>query len=218
MASRQEEKERRKQERLEREAAAAAATKRKRRVQLIGAVVVVAAIVAGVALTVAGGGGGSAEKLQDAAKDAGCVYRAFPEEGREHQTEPVTVADFKTNPPTSGNHHPEPAPDGAYPPTSEPEIGQWVHTLEHGRVLFQYRPGIDDKTLGELEKLFNEEVGGSGGGYHTVLMRNNSKMRFEVAAVAWRHYMGCEGFTPKTIKALRTFREERVDKAPENIP
>jgi hypothetical protein len=49
-------------------------------------------------------------------------------------------------------------------------------------------------------------------------MQNNSKMPFQVAAVAWRHYMGCREFTTPSIEALRTFRELLIDKAPEKIP
>jgi hypothetical protein len=49
-------------------------------------------------------------------------------------------------------------------------------------------------------------------------MRNNTKMPFQVAAVAWRHYMACREFTPEAIAALRTFREELVDQAPEKVP
>jgi hypothetical protein len=217
MAGREEE-ERRGEERLERDAAAAGGAKRKRLVGVIGAVVLVAAVVAGVALALAGGGSPD-EKLRAAAKDGGCVYRAFPEEGRDHTTRRLALANFKTNPPTSGDHHPEPAQDGAYPPGTEPPIAKWVHTLEHGRVLFQYRPDAEVETVEELEKLYNEEVGESGLGYHSVLMRNNSKMSYEVAAVAWRHYMVCERFKKKpTIAALKMFREERVDKAPEKVP
>jgi len=36
--------------------------------------------------------------------------------------------------------------------------------------------------------------------------------------VAWRHYMTCSEFTPKTLGALRTFRKALVDKAPEVVP
>ena len=77
---------------------------------------------------------------------------------------------------------------------------------------------MDRSVVTQLEALFNEDVADSGGGYHSVVMRNNSKMPFEVAAVAWRHYMACREFTPQTIAAFRTFREELVDKAPEKIP
>ncbi len=225
MSSRREEKERLKREREERERAAAAKAKRARLLQLIGGVVVACAIVAGVAYAVSGGGGEDGpdiddDKLKAAAQAAGCVYRSFPSEGEAHEDKKFTAADYKTNPPTSGPHLPpgQQAPDGLYPPGTEAEIGSWVHTLEHGRILFQYRRGADAATVAQLEKLFNEDVAGSGGAYHSVLMRNNTNMPFEVAAVAWRHYMACREFTPKAIPALRAFREELVDQAPEKVP
>jgi hypothetical protein len=223
MSSRQEEKERRRKEREERELAAAAKAKRGRLLQLIGGVVVACAIVAGVAFAVSSGGGGGGDKVDDkaltsAASAAGCVYRAFPSEGRDHVTKELTAANFKTNPPTSGAHNPNPAQDGVYAAGNEPAIENWVHTLEHGRVLLQYRPGTSAATVGQLQKLYDEDVKGSGNGYHSVLMQNNSKMPFQVAAVAWRHYVGCREFKPASIEALRTFRELLIDKAPEKIP
>jgi len=224
MSSRQEEKEQRKRERLEREAAARSAAKRKRLLQLIGGVVVACVIVAGVVFALGGGGGGGDDidddAIKSAAEEAGCVYRAFPEEGRNHEDKTFRPSDFKTNPPTSGNHVPpgEQAPDGLYAPGNEPGIGNWVHTLEHGRILFQYRPGTDRSVVMQLQNLFNADVAGSGGAYHSVLMRNNTQMPFEVAAVAWRHYVGCEKLTPKAIDAMRLFRERIVDTAPEKAP
>jgi len=223
MSSRQEEKEQRKQERLAREAAAASAAKRKRLLQLIGGVVVACAIVAGVAYAVSSGGGdggdgGDDDKLTAAANAAGCVYRAFPNEGQEHTTEKLTAADFKTNPPTSGQHNPTPASDGIYAPGNEPAIENWVHTLEHGRILFQYKPRTEANVVQQLTALFNEDVADSGGAYHSVLMQNNSGMKPQVAAVAWRHYIVCDEFTPQVIDAFRTFREELVDTAPEKVP
>lgn len=225
MSSRKEEKERLRAEREQREREAAAKAKRARLLQLVGGVVVACAIIAGVALAVSNSGGGDdggadvdAGKLKAAAQASGCVYRSFPDEGQDHVTEQLTEADYKTNPPTSGAHNPEPAGDGNYVAGNEPEIQNWVHTLEHGRILLQYRPGVDKAVVTALEKLFNEDVKGSGGGYHSVVMRNNSKMPFQVAAVAWRHYMACREFTPQAITAMRTFREELVDKAPEKIP
>ncbi len=226
MSSRQEEKEQRRREREEREREAAKKAKRARMLQLVGGVVVALAIVAGVALAVSNSGGSGADedgnvdtgKLEAAAKSSGCVYRAFPDEGADHVTKKLTVKDFKTNPPTSGAHDPNPAPDGLYVAGNEPEIANWVHTLEHGRILLQYREGVDASVVTQLEKLFNEDVKGSGGAYHSVLMRNNSDMPFEVAAVAWRHYMACKDFTPKAIEALRVFREQLVDEGPEKVP
>ncbi|MEA2218914.1 MAG: hypothetical protein QOJ35_1540 [Solirubrobacteraceae bacterium] len=221
MSSRQEEKEQRKRERLEREAAEQRAAKRKRLGQIVGGVVVACAVVVGVVLALAGGGKSANRDtgtLATVAKAAGCVVRSFPEEGRTHVTRTLTEADFKTNPPTSGNHNPTPAPDGVYAPGNEPKIENWVHTLEHGRILFQYKPGTSAAQIAKLQALFNEKVLDSGNGYHSVLMENNSNMPFAVAAVAWRHYVGCPQFTDKAIPALRAFRQVYVDTAPEQIP
>jgi len=227
MASRKDEKERLRREREERERAAAAKAKRTRLLQLIGGVVVACAIIVGVAYAVSTGGGDSDagpdvdnDKLKAAAQTSGCVYRSFPDEGREHESKKFTPADYRTNPPTSGAHLPpgQEAQDGLYVAGNEPEIGSWVHTLEHGRILFQYRPGSDTAVVTKLEQLFNEDVADSGGAYHSVLMRNNTKMPFQVAAVAWRHYMACREVTPGAIAALRTFREALVDTAPEKVP
>ncbi len=229
MSSRQEEKEQRKRERLEREAAAAAAAKRKRLVQLVGGVVVACAIIAGVVFAVSSSSGGgtdaggadvSSDDLKAAAQEADCVYRAFPNEGQAHVSKTFKASDYKTNPPTSGDHVPtgEEAQAGLYAPGNEPGIGNWVHTLEHGRILLQYKPGTPQSVVTQLDKLFNEDVADSGPAYHSVLMRNNSQMPFEVAAVAWRHSLGCEKFSPKAIDAMRLFREELVDTAPEQIP
>jgi hypothetical protein len=220
VSSRQEEKEQRRREREEREQAEQSAAKRKRLVQIVGAVVVGAAIVIGVVLALAGGKDenvAGATDLASAAKAAGCVVRSFPNEGQAHVEKQLTIKDFKTNPPTSGDHNITPAPDGVYAPGNEPELRNWVHTLEHGRILFQYAKGTPALRIAQLQQLYNESALGKPA-YHSVLMRNNTNMPFAVAAVAWRHYVGCSAFTDKTIPALRAFRELYVDKAPEQIP
>ena len=221
MSSRQEQKEQAKRERLEREAAEQKAAKRKRLLQIIGGVVVGAVVVIGVVLALAGGGKDEQRdpaNLAAAASAAGCVVRSFPEYGRNHVTKKLTPADFKTNPPTSGDHNVNPAQDGVYAPGTEPEIENWVHTLEHGRIIFMYKPGTAAARISQLQTLFNEPVLDSGKGYHSVLMQNNTKMPFEVAGVAWRHYVACPKFNDATIAALRDFREVYLDTAPEKVP
>lgn len=221
MSSRQEEKEQRKRERLEREAAEKKAAKRKRLGQIAGGVVLGAAVVVAVVLAIAGGGGDDGRDTKDlktAAADAGCTVRTFPDYGANHVTEELEASDFETNPPTSGDHNVTPAPDGVYAPGNEPKIENWVHTLEHGRILFMYKDGTPNPRIAQLQNLFNEPVLDSGNGYHSVLMQNNSDMPFAVAAVAWRNYVGCPEFTDESIEALRAFREVYVDTAPEQVP
>jgi hypothetical protein len=225
MAHRQEEKEQRKRERLERERAAEAAAKRKRLLQIGGGVVVAAVVAAGVVLAVAGGESDTSKSVNDAALKraaaaAGCVYRSFPDEGQAHlASQTATFDDYKTNPPTSGTHRPPPAaPDGLYPPGNEPDPENWVHTLEHGRVVLMYKPGASPQTVAALQRLFAEPVLDSGKSYHMALMRNNTKMPFEGAAVAWRHYVACKDVGPEQIATMRKFRDRFIDKGPEFVP
>jgi hypothetical protein len=131
-----------------------------------------------------------------------------------HVNEKVT---YKSNPPTSGNHNPQPAEDGIYDPGSTPEKENYVHTLEHGRVIIQYKPGTPKQRTDQLETLFNEKVNGTEG-YHTVLFENNTRMTYAVAATAWDHLLGCRTFNDGIFDAIRAFREAYVDKGPEFVP
>ena len=238
MSSRQEEKERRKQERLEAEQKAQSSARKKRRLQMVGGVVIVAAIavVAVVLATSSSGGDGdnkpqsgdlasvaipepgenaAPDRLDAAAKAAGCEVKNFSSEGRDHSSS--AGYKYKTNPPTSGTHNPTPAQDGVYEPGNEPEPENFVHTLEHGRIIIQDKPGTQKRTIDQLETLFNEEVQGTRG-YHQVLMQNNTEMPYEVAATAWTHLLGCKKLTPQAFDAIRAFRARYVDKGPELIP
>lgn len=234
MSSRQEEKERRKTERLRQEAEAAAREKRRRIMQiaaaaLVAVVVIAAAVLAGTAGDDTKGSNATsgpdavpvpAKKTDDldaAVKAAGCKLGKFPNEGEIHVEESKVVS-YKTNPPTSGDHFQNPAQDGVYVPGNPPQTGNWIHSLEHGRVLFQYRKGTPPRRVGQLETLFNESYAGGGAGYHTLLLENTSQMPFAVAAVAWTRYVGCERFTDRAFDALRAFRVDAVDKAPEQVP
>jgi len=238
MASRQEEKQRRREERLAQERQANAAAARSRRLQMVGgAVLVVAVVIVAVVLVAAGGGGSSdsspssrvgksgasipaagpnakADKLAAAAKAAGCVTKTFPMEGRTHTTSKVK---YKTNPPTSGNHNPTPAADGIYDPGNTPAKENFVHTLEHGRIELQYRPGTSRHTISQLETLFSEKFNGTIG-YHMLLFENTTRMPYAIAATAWTQMLGCPRMNNKVFDAVRAFRARYTDKGPEFIP
>lgn len=83
---------------------------------------------------------------------------------------------------------------------------------------FSTGKGTPARRVGQLETLFNESYAGGGAGYHTLLLENTSQMPFAVAAVAWTRYVGCERFTDRTFDALRAFRADAVDEAPEQVP
>lgn len=157
-----------------------------------------------------------ADELRATAKAAGCMVRQFVSEGRAHISDGTAVK-YKTSPPTSGNHARFAAPDGVYPPGNPPPTSSWVHSLEHGRVVFQYRRRASRPQVRQLEGLGVESFDGSPPGYHTLVLENRSRMRFAVAAVAWTRSITCERFGSGTTDALRVFRVRYVDNAPEQV-
>ncbi len=234
MASRQEEKEARRQARLEQEAAERKAASRNRRVQFLFGGVLAAGIIVGVILLLTGGGSGGGGKdnkvkqasstgaklpavaitdEKEAAKAAGCTLSNPADEGRGHEEQTFTAKDYKTNPPTSGAHFPTWAQDGIYEPGNEPQLGELVHTLEHGRIDVQYKPGTPKETVDQLEEFLSE----SDGGYHMLLFQNPTNMDAQVAATAWDHSLSCPEMNDKVFDALRTFRQAHIDRGPEKV-
>jgi hypothetical protein len=236
VSSRQEEKERRRREREEREAAEAGKVASRRRLQLVaGAVLGIVAVAAVIAAIVSSGGGGGGKSgasaygnatiparkttnFDDAVKASGCEFKTFTSEGRTHLPSDTAINNaYKTNPPTSGNHRPTPAQDGVYAPGNSPDKENFVHTLEHGRIEWQYSPKASKTIQDQLSALFNENSKG-GSGYHQLLFENNTNMPYLVAGTAWTHLIGCKTVNDKTWDALRAFRDRFTDKGPELIP
>jgi hypothetical protein len=235
MSSRKEEKEQRRAERLERERQDQEQARRRRMYSIVvGGALGLAAIAAVVVAVAAGGGdgnGGSAggvptgadtfdggvnpppqqqTDLDAAAKAAGATLKHPVIEGRTH-IDASTKVEYNTNPPTSGNHDPQPAGDGVYDKAfSALDMRHFVHTLEHGRIEVQYDPSLRKRRIDQLGGLFNEDP------YHMVLMPNN-KMHYQVAATAWGHLIGFDKVTDQTFDALRAFRDRYRDQGPEQV-
>ena len=236
MASRQEQKETRRKERLERERKEAAAAARRKRLQLGGGVLLGLAAIAAVVLAVVVGLGGNDDSgpqspqtseqasaklppqqtsdYEAAAEAAGCTLANPAFEGANHEEKDFTPSDYKTNPPTSGNHFPQWYEDGVYEPDTTPDLGQLVHTLEHGRINIQYKPGTPAETVSELEALVAEQ----DEGYHLLLYENTTGMEPAIAATAWTHSLTCPEMNDKVFDAIRTFRARYIDKGPETVP
>ena len=243
MSSRQEEKQRRREERLAQEQKAASGAARTRRLQLVGGTVLVLAVIAVAAILISSSGGGSdskspdaknakanvaipkpgpnasPDKLAAAAKAAGCKVSNPAIEGSTHVGSTVK---YKTNPPTSGNHNPNPASDGIYDPGNTPAKENYVHSLEHGRIEIQYKPGTPKKTIDQLETLFGEKTQTKFGtpsedGSYTLLFENNTNMPYAIAATAWGHMLACPSMNDKVFDAIRSFRAAYTLQAPEKI-
>jgi hypothetical protein len=227
MASRKEQKERLRQERLERERAAAAATARRKRTgYAVAGLLVLAVIIAVVAIAAAGGGGSGKASTSDAgwpsgsipkrketdlavaAKVAGCTLQNPPSQGRGHVLGHVN---YKTSPPTSGPHNPVWAHDGAYR-SNPPGLEHLVHPLEHGRVIIWFKPSAPLRVIGDLKKLYDEDPN------LMIISPYERPMKYQVAATAWTHLLGCPSYNDRVPDAIRAFRDQYRLKGPEYIP
>jgi hypothetical protein len=233
MASRQEEKERRRQERLAADREAAEREARGKRLRIFGGVALLVLALAAVGIALASSGGGSSDgnapahksgskasipsrkisNLNAAARAAGCTLKNFPAsyEDRGHVPD-STKLKFKTNPPVFGKHFEIPAKDGDYVGQGSPRPGNWIHALEHGRIEYQYRPGLPTKQQQQLESLFDEDSD------LVLVLQNNTGMKADVAALAWTHQALCPKMNDKVFDVLRAFRDQYKLKGPEVIP
>jgi hypothetical protein len=147
--------------------------------------------------------------LKLAAKEAGCdLQENLPDEGNSHIQLGQPPPAYKTNPPTSGNHITAPlqAPDGAYSDFIQPEF--FVHSLEHGRVEYQYSPNLPEDQQLAIKGVFDEDPDG-------ILMFPNPQMPYAVAATAWTQLVGCPNYSPAVLDVLRDFRDTYRGNGPE---
>lgn len=138
--------------------------------------------------------------LNKAAREAGCYLQLHLEdEGHEHIPQNSPTPQYKTDPPTSGDHAEPPyqQADGAY--LEMPHPIDFVHSLEHGRMEIQYAPDLSEKIQRELKGLYDTMYGAT-------LLFPNTEMNYAVAATTWTNLIGCTSWQgQKTIDAIRDF-------------
>jgi hypothetical protein len=138
--------------------------------------------------------------LAAAAKAAGCDLRLhLKDEGHNHLPVGTQAPEYKTDPPTSGNHVEPPyqQADGAYAET--PAEIDYVHSLEHGRMEIQYAPDLPGKDQLALKGLYDTMYGAT-------LLFPNEKMPYAVAATTWTNLLGCPSYEgAATLDAIRAF-------------
>ena len=137
-----------------------------------------------------------------------------PNEGAGHEEKDFKASDYKQNPPTSGNHFPQWYEDGIYEPGDTPELGKLVHTLEHGRINIQYKPGTPREHRRASSRRSTTRWTAATTCCST---RTRTGMPFAVAATAWDHQLGCPTMNPQVFDAIRAFRDEYIDKGPEKV-
>ena len=152
--------------------------------------------------------------LRESAQQAGCELKLNqPDEGNAHipDTTPFT---YKSNPPTSGSHNPTPIADGAYltplnyDTSTSPNVRNFVHSLEHGRIEIQYSPDLPEDEQLALKGVFDEDPGG-------MILIPNPNMPYAVAVTAWTQLVGCPNYSPIDLDVIRNFRDTYRGNGPE---
>lgn len=158
--------------------------------------------------TEAPGEGGA--DLATAAKDANCeLLTDQRDEGATHIDPDSKVPNYGANPPTSGNHSPDPLADGAFITTPSPL--NYVHGLEHGRIQIQYNTKLPEEDQLQLLALYDEDSPG-------MMLFPNDDQPYLVAATAWRQTLGCDSYEgAATLDAIRAFRDQYRGRGPEPI-
>lgn len=234
MAGRDDEQQRAREQRLADEQAKSAGDAKKKRAQAIAAVVGVVVVLGALVVVLMSSGDSnttptstavgpapkdaiaiseaSQTELLKAAELADCVFKKNRFEGDDHKADPAYKFIFQANPPTSGNHFPAWADDAAYM-EEPPPVQKSVHSLEHGRVIFQWdKAKVTKEQLGSLQQLYDDYP------YHLLLHENTTKMPGVIAATSWNHSLVCQKVTNDTFRALRLFHLGWQDRAPERVP
>jgi len=86
---------------------------------------------------------------------------------------------------------------------SAPSVDATTHSLLHGRVLIQYRPGLPEPQVRALDRLVK------GDPDRVVGFANQTGMAAPVAASAYLSLLTCPRVTARTLHAIRLFRDRR---------
>ena len=165
----------------------------RRRLQVVGACCALAVLFwGGIALWGKDRWGGSASLGQE-----------VPILGQNH-VPPGTKVEYHSNPPTSGDHWPAPAPWGVYRSPQPDE--QLVHNLEHGGVWISYQ-GIDDSTRAKLE-VFGQKYPDA------VVVTPRPENDRKIALASWGRFEKSDVLNEERIER---FIRENVNKSPEPL-
>jgi hypothetical protein len=129
--------------------------------------------------------------LADVARKAGCQLH-------DYQTARIT------NPPVTGRLiEREFISDGSHIGELPPSVDASTHSLLHGRVLIQYKPGLPKAQIRALDQFVKREPD------YVVGFANQTGMSAPVAATAYLSLLTCPSVTVSTLRALRAFRDRR---------
>ena len=156
-------------------------------------------------------GGGSTAPTPPQTPVTGCATQAVANEGWLHVVEgsPTT---YRHNPPTSGNHYPVWARYQEH--TTTVARGYWVHNLEHGGIVFLYRPGAPAGAVATLRDAYRALPNDPACGHKRALMTADPDLQTDTAVVAADFQL--EG-NCSDAGAIRRFVDARIGRGPEQV-
>jgi uncharacterized protein DUF3105 len=129
--------------------------------------------------------------LAEIARSAGCRLTEFQD-------------GMDTNPPVTGRFLERArVADGSYAGRRPPSLSDTIHAMFHGRVLFQYRPGLAAQDVQALDRLTRRDTD------RVLLFENQTGMAAPVAATAYLSVMTCPRVDRRVLAAFDAFRERR---------
>ena len=124
---------------------------------------------------------------------AGCSdIQQLADEGSQHLNPGDPRPDYKTNPPTSGNHNPIPYPAGVYDQGGD--ITRVVHSLEHGYVVIYYN-NLTPAEAQQLASIQNSDP-------NKVIVYYDKDMPGKVAIAGWTRLQTCDGVNESAIRSF----------------
>jgi hypothetical protein len=144
-------------------------------------------------------------------RELGTDYsRAVEDGGAEHTKEGEKTTTWKSTPPVSGPHWPDPQRDGIYD-KELPDEGV-VHSLEHGRIWISYKPTIPSATREALKDIARKNT------YMVVSVRAANET--DVALAAWNRLdtFNLNAHGSFDTARVQDFIDRYRDKGPEKVP
>jgi hypothetical protein len=156
------------------------------------------------------GGGGSTNPTPQTPV-TGCATNAVANEGWFHVIEGQAIT-YRHNPPASGNHYPVWARYQEHATTVA--RGYWVHNLEHGGVVFLYRPSAPAPAVDALRAAYRALPNDPACGHKRALMTADPELPTDTAVVAADFEL--EG-NCADAGAIRRFVDARIGRGPEAV-
>ncbi len=158
-----------------------------------------------------GGGGGTTNPPPSPTPVAGCATVPVANEGWLHVAEGSAVT-YRANPPASGPHYPLWARYEEH--TATVARGYWVHNLEHGGIVFLYRPSAPAGVVDSLRAAYRALPNDPACGHKRALLTADVDLPTDTAVVA-ADFMLQAGCTDAS--AIRAFVDARIGRGPEQV-